>query len=133
MHFMQLRSKVCNPENFQKTTCTICRSEIMSYEVAYRSIVNKASICGKCYSKYPKWELELMIGLFLAYGGYFGKYRPSYKSVEEVCLESVDHLEKLGKEVGIKEIDIKILHQMLLHGYTQRDYIAYLDNIHTLS
>ncbi|TFF87472.1 MAG: hypothetical protein EU548_10240 [Promethearchaeota archaeon] len=119
---------MCDPENFQKTTCTICHTKIMNNEVAYRSSVSKASVCQRCDFKYPRWELELMIGLFLAYGGYFGKYRSLYKSVEEVCLESVDHLEKLGKEVRFEEIDIKILHTMLLHGYTQKDYIAYLDS-----
>ncbi|MEJ2279274.1 MAG: hypothetical protein P8Y70_16265 [Candidatus Lokiarchaeota archaeon] len=126
---MTLKSKSNLSKNFDKVTCVICNSRVFRAEIGYFSPLYKTSVCLFCCNNFSKPELKLMMGLFFAYGGYFGKFQFQGKSMEEVCYESFLQLKKLGKKAKLREINIRILHRLLLHGFTQKDFVKYLDEI----
>ena len=79
---------------------------------------NFAVVCKRCLVTFSLKELELMHDMFIAFGGYFGKYANNKE-------ESYQELKKIAKEYaqsgrGITKIknDVKNLHRAFTHGIT---------------
>jgi hypothetical protein len=124
---MILNFKSKNRYKVKAARCTICNSRAFGSDIAYVSEVYNATVCSECCKRFSRSEIKLMIGLFFAYGGFFGKIEPNGKTLEEICLLSLKKLKQQGKNPRLEEINIRIYHQLLLHGYNQDDYIEYLN------
>ncbi|MEJ2252364.1 MAG: hypothetical protein P8Y97_22225 [Candidatus Lokiarchaeota archaeon] len=79
--------------------------------------------------------MELLAGIFIAFGGHFGSLKQKGKSIEDVINNAViknvfkDLTHQGNKKAKIEEINIRVLHQMLLHGFTPQEYIEKLNEM----
>ena len=94
-------------------SCGICRCHIGRGAKIYKEGLNFGVVCEECYKNNSPEDLELMANLFKAFGGHFGMVKdPSfslYKTLKPLTSGS-------SKNRSIKELNIKVLHQVLLHG-----------------
>jgi len=81
---------------------------------------------------FSKEDIELILDLFIAYGGYFGKLKPPDFSL-------VSMLDKLEKKDGraaepFEKLTVIFFHNALLHGISPQEYInqleALIDNLY---
>ena len=112
-----------------KLKCTICRTEIKDNSVVYQSKINYGIICGECYQKFSEEDIELMLVLFLTYGGYFGKLPKSEFSFLDAIDEIHNSLHMKELSPKIKEINLRLLHKSLLHGLDPEQYQAQLKKL----
>ena len=79
---------------------------------------NFAVVCKNCLDTFSLSDLELMHNMFLAYGGYFGKYasskEESYQELEAIAEEYAQS----GKDFEKIESDVRNLHRAFTHGIT---------------
>jgi len=92
--------------------CSVCHSEIIDLVGIYQSPVNFAVVCKKCLTRFTRNDIEMMIGLFFLYGGYFGKLKNRTFSLNKV-LSSMDM--PINKE-EVEEMNQRLMHQALIHG-----------------
>ena len=100
--------------------CGICRYNIEKGATIYQEGVNFGVVCEECYRNNSPEDLELMANLFLAYGGYFGMIKDSEYSLYKVLMSLTSG--NNGNE-SILELNIKMLHQALLHGVGPHQFI----------
>ena len=92
--------------------CSVCHSDITDLVGVYQSPVNFAVVCRQCLSRFTQNDIEMMIGLFFLYGGYFGKLKKSTFSLDKV-LSSMEM--PINKE-QVEEMNQRLMHQALMHG-----------------
>jgi hypothetical protein len=103
-----------NQRKIEVVRCRICHSVITDVEGIYQSPSLYAVACQVCASSFSREDLEMMMGLFYLYGGYFGE-----KGREVFCLETI--LDSIGNEIPIdfdnlESINQRVMHVALLHG-----------------
>jgi hypothetical protein len=69
-----------------------------------------------------------MLKIFLAYGGYFAKLKVHDFSLERYLCNLEKELIKNEKILDINELNIKFVHEILLHGITIQEYQKKLEN-----
>jgi hypothetical protein len=115
--------------------CIICRDVIEDIEKAYQTSINLSLVCKKCQQVFSHSDLELISGIFIAFGGYFGSLKHKNRTIDEILDNAVikkvfsELIQQGGKKAKIEEINIKVLHQMLLHGFTPQEYVSKLNAI----
>ena len=62
-----------NDNKIQEIRCCICHAIITSVDGVFQSTSNYALVCRECSSLFTQDDLEMMMGLFFLYGGYFGE------------------------------------------------------------
>ena len=92
--------------------CSVCHSNITDLVGVYQSPVNFAVVCRQCLSKFTQNDIEMMLGLFFLYGGFFGKLKNRTFSLDEV-LSSMEM--PINKE-EVEEMNQRLMHQALIHG-----------------
>ena len=92
--------------------CSVCHSEITDLVGVYQSPVNFAVVCNNCILRFTQNDIEMMIGLFFLYGGYFGKLKNRTFSLDEV----LSRLEMPINKEEVEEMNQKLMHQALIHG-----------------
>lgn len=107
--------------------CGICRTDITDKSCIYRSKLYGALICKDCCNKFSKEDIELILDLFIGYGGYFGKFKPSDFSLASM-------LDKLEKKDGratepFEELSLIFFHKALLHGISPQEYLNQLESL----
>lgn len=96
--------------------CGICRNHIGREVKIYKEGLNFGVVCEKCYKDNSPQDLEFMANLFHAYGGYLGMVKESEFSL-------YDLLRPLASASKFKDkMNIKALHQALLHGVTPHQF-----------
>lgn len=79
---------------------------------------NFAVVCKKCLKIFSLSDLELMHNMFVAFGGYFGRYastkEESYQALKKIAKEYAQS----GRDVTKIESDVKNLHRAFTHGIT---------------
>ena len=106
--------------------CTICRTDIKDNSAVYQSKTNYGIICGKCYQKFSEEDIELMLILFLTYGGYFGQLPKDQFSLIKALKDIHDKTSMNDTSPQIGEINMRLLHKSLLHGLYPEQYQAQL-------
>jgi hypothetical protein len=92
--------------------CSVCHSDITDLVGVYQSPVNFAVVCRQCLSRFTQNDIEMMIGLFFLYGGYFGKLKDRKFSLDK-ALSSMEM--PLNKE-DVDEMNQRLMHDALIHG-----------------
>jgi hypothetical protein len=96
--------------------CNICKKEIKGNHRITKLAMNYAIICENCNDKFTSEELELISNIFTAFGGYFGQMEGDSKSVYHTIKRLSNMYQEVDKKIDLSAVDIKILHQALLHG-----------------
>lgn len=92
--------------------CSVCHSNITDLVGVYQSPVNFAVVCRQCLSRFTQNDIEMMIGLFFLYGGFFGKLKNRTFSLDEV----LSSLEMPINKEEVEEMNQRLMHQALIHG-----------------
>lgn len=104
----------------QEIRCCICHAVITSVEGVYQSPTNYALACKGCSSLFTQDDLEMMMGLFFLYGGYFGE-RGSELFNLEVILDSIGDSIPIDFD-DLESINQRVMHIALLHGLGPSDF-----------
>ncbi len=107
--------------------CAICRADIKNYSTIYQSEQNFSIICSYCYQKFSIEDIEWMLKIFLAYGGYFAQLKDPNFSIERYLHNLADDLIESEKIFDINELNLKFIHEVLLHGITIQEYQKQLE------
>jgi len=79
---------------------------------------NFVVVCKRCLDTFSLSDLELMHNMFVAFGGYFGKYASSREeSYQELKIIAREYSQS-GRDVTRIENDVKNLHRAFTHGIT---------------
>ena len=108
--------------------CAICRDDIKNNTNIYQSKHNFGIVCWNCYQKFSIKDIEWMLKIFLAYGGYFAKLKDQNFSLERYLCNLAEHLRKNEKTLDMNELNIKFIHEILLHGITIQEYQKKLES-----
>jgi hypothetical protein len=103
-----------NESKIQEIRCCICHTIITSVEGVYQSPSNYALACKECSSLFTQKDLEMMMGLFFLYGGYFGERRSEFFNLELI-------LDSIGESIStdfddLESINQRVMHSALLYG-----------------
>jgi len=114
-----------------KTTlkCSICRADIKDNSTIYQSKTNYGIVCDSCCQNFSEEDIELVLTLFLTYGGYFGKLPKEQFSFYEALKEIQDSMDVKKDSTQILEVNTRLLHRSLLHGLYPEQYQAQLKRL----
>jgi hypothetical protein len=103
--------------------CVLCRKDPKS-GVKIKRIGNTfGTVCEECTKTFSDEEIELMLNMFNAFGGYFGKMSNSkelsYAKLEEIA----KGYKEQNKNINNIENDIKTLHSAFLYGISQKQLV----------
>ena len=109
--------------------CGICSTEIKNRASIYHSGVYTRVICENCLKKFSSNDIELMVNLFTAFGGYFGKYKkPEY--ILYIILKELKEKSKYRENsFSAAEIKLQLLHKALLYGISPEKFFQGLKTI----
>ena len=111
-------------ENRSFVTCSICKQEIVGKHRFIELAMNYGVICPECDNKFNDDEIELISNLFTAYGGYFGSRKDISENSTHQIMKKLSNLYKANeKNIEVNALDIKVLHQALLHGISPRQIV----------
>lgn len=108
-----------------KLKCALCHENISTLEGTYQTTSTLSMVCKDCVKIFPLDDIELIISLFIAFGGYFGKYKKNEHSRKKI----INYLNDKMEEFSFDELNMRLLHRALLYGITPEDYIEFLTSI----
>ena len=108
--------------------CAICRSDITGDTNLHQSGFSLSIICDHCYNEFTKDDLEMMLNMFLAYGGYFGKLKAANLSVQSILSKLLDEIKAEKGRIEIQELNIRLMHKALLYGIGPAEFITQLSH-----
>ncbi|MBD3214921.1 MAG: hypothetical protein GF311_20075 [Candidatus Lokiarchaeota archaeon] len=109
----------------QNNICGICNNKIDNPMNTYTSKFIPIPACEECSRKYSDEDLEIMLNMFLAYGGYFGQFHQKHFSLKK-SLDNMRQITRAGVERA-EEMNILLLHTALLHGIPPHQYFSELE------
>ena len=97
--------------------CSICNKEIIGKQRFVRLAINYGVICQECNERFNDVEIELVSNLFTAFGGYFGSEKGETSDSGYLTIKRLSKFYRDAEnKVNLNALDVKILHQALLHG-----------------
>jgi hypothetical protein len=102
--------------------CAICRADIKNNTEVYQSGQNFSVVCSYCCQKFSKEDIEWMLKIFMAYGGYFAELKDLNFSLERYLYNIADDFISSEKNFDLNELNLKFIHEILLHGITIQEY-----------
>jgi hypothetical protein len=107
--------------------CAVCRINIDNKTKTYQSRTTFSVVCHNCNKKFSNEDIELMLNLFLAYGGYFGQFKDNKGdkySIKTVIEDTLRNFKR--RNLNFDELNMRLLHIVLLYGFTPSEYIKNL-------
>ena len=93
----------------------------------FKDVLFPYILCSKCKHEFTGEDLNLMMNLFMLYGGYFGKNKLEsfslVKSIHEVITDE--------RNIKPEQMNIRLMHRALLHGISPKDYMQKLQQLAT--
>ena len=121
----QQEIKLNEKRNFVK--CSICKKEITGKHRFIELAMNYGIICGECDNIFDNDEIELISNLFTAFGGYFGAKKEDSAKNASKYIKQLSNIDRtIDNRIDLNTLDVKILHQALLHGISPRQIIQSL-------
>ena len=113
-------SKISN----QKIKCSICRAVIKDRHELYQSSLKLGVICKSCRERFSEEDVEMIVNLFFAFGGYFGQFDKSEFSIDEMVIEFAEQLDSGNSTFHLQ--NVKMWHKILTHGIAPKDFLKEL-------
>ncbi|TFG01389.1 MAG: hypothetical protein EU539_14090 [Promethearchaeota archaeon] len=113
----------------RRLKCAICHECINQNSNYFQSKCSFNLICEDCSRRFSEEDIELVISIFFLFGGYFGKTKKLKFSILEVLGNLINHFENDGDEMKLDSINIRLLHQALLHGITPQEFVKKVEFI----
>ncbi len=102
--------------------CSICRAEIIDRVQLHQVGSELIVVCFDCHERFTDEDLQIMADLFLLYKGYFGMLEGEAFTTVEFIEGLIDELDSSEDRVNIDQINMKMLHNALIHGITPEEY-----------
>ena len=96
--------------------CELCHNDAKGKAVIKRLGPKLGIICNTCREQFSDQEINLMINMFIAFGGYFNQFKSSKRTQQTIINEIARENDKKEQGRDKVENDVRALHQALLHG-----------------
>ena len=90
----------------------------------YQTSLKLGVICGSCRKLFSEEDIEMIVNIFFAFGGYFGEFDKSEFSIDDVIVEFAEQLE--AKEINLHSANVKMWHKVLTHGIAPEEFLQEL-------
>jgi len=118
-----------DPKISNQIRCSICRVDIKDRHELYQSSLKIGVICKTCRDRFSEEDVEMIVNLFFAFGGYFGQFEKSEFSIDDLVLEFAEQLDAGNSTFHLQ--NVKMWHKILTHGISPKDFLnelsAYVD------
>ena len=104
--------------------CSICRAIIEDRHTMYQSSLKLGVICKSCRDRFSKDDVEMIVNLFFAFGGYFGQFDKSEFSIDDVIEEFAEQLDSGNMPFHLQ--NVKMWHKILTHGIAPQEFLKEL-------
>ena len=104
--------------------CSICHVIIKDRHTLYQSSLNLGVICKSCRDRFSEDDIEMIVNLFFAFGGYFGQFDKSEFSIDEIIEEFAEQLEAGDTPFHLQ--NVKMWHKILTHGIAPKEFLKEL-------
>ncbi len=104
--------------------CSICRADIKDRHDLYQSNLKLGVICKTCRERFSEEDVEMIVNLFFAFGGYFGQFDKSAFSLDELVIEFAEQLDAGNSTFHLQ--NVKMWHKILTHGIAPKDFLKEL-------
>lgn len=104
--------------------CSICRADIKDRHDLYQSSLKLGVICKTCRERFSEEDVEMIVNLFFAFGGYFGQLDKSEFSIDDLVMEFAEQLDAGNSTFHLQ--NVKMWHKILTHGIAPKDFLKEL-------
>ena len=104
--------------------CSICRVDIKDRHELYQSSLKLGVICKACRERFSEEDVEMIVNLFFAFGGYFGQFDKSEFSIDDMVIEFAEQLDAGNSTFHLQ--NVKMWHKILTHGIAPKDFLKEL-------
>lgn len=104
--------------------CSICRAGIKDRHELYQSSLKLGVICKTCRERFSEEDIEMIVNLFFAFGGYFGQFDKSEFSIDEMVIDFAEQLDADNSTFHLQ--NVKMWHKILSHGIAPKDFLREL-------
>ena len=101
--------------------CSICRVDIKDRRELYQSSLKLGVICKICRERFSEEDIEMIVNLFFAFGGYFGQFDKSEFSIDDMVIEFAEQLDSGNSTFHLQ--NVKMWHRILTHGIAPKDFL----------
>ena len=107
--------------------CSICRADIKDRHTLYQSSLKLGVICKICQEQFSEDDIEMILNMFFAFGGYFGQFDKSEFSLDETIVEFAEQLDTSKSTFHLQ--NVKMWHKILTHGIAPKEFLKELSTI----
>ncbi len=107
--------------------CSICRADIKDRNALYQSSLKLGVICKPCRQRFSKDDIEMIVNMFFAFGGYFGQFEKSEFSIDDTIVEFAEQLDASNSTFHLQ--NVKMWHKILTHGIAPKEFLKELSMI----
>ncbi len=104
--------------------CSICKTVIKDRHELYQSSLELGVICKLCRKRFSGDDIEMMVNLFFAFGGYFGQFDKSEFSMNDAIKEFAEQLDSNNSTFHTQ--NVMMWHKVLTHGVTPEEFLEEL-------
>jgi len=90
----------------------------------YQSSLKLGVVCGSCRKRFSNEDIEMIVNIFFAFGGYFGKFDKSKFSIDSTIVEFAEQLD--NREVNLHSANVRMWHKVLTYGISPKEFLEEL-------
>jgi hypothetical protein len=113
-----------NSKVSKQIKCSICRVDIKDRNTMYQSSLKLGVICKSCRDRFSKDDIEMIVNLFFAFGGYFGQFDKSDFSIDDLIVDFARQLDAGNSTFHLQ--NVKMWHKILTHGIAPKEFLKEL-------
>lgn len=104
--------------------CSICKTVIKDRHELYQSSLELGVICKPCRKRFSGDDIEMMVNLFFAFGGFFGQFDKSEFSTDDTIKEFAEQLDSNNSTFHTQ--NVMMWHKVLTHGIMPKEFLKEL-------
>lgn len=101
--------------------CSICRADIKERHKMYQTSLKLGVVCRSCRNRFSGEDIEMIVNLFFAFGGYFGKFDKSEFSIDDAIVEFAEQLN--ADNANFHKQNVRLWHKVLTYGITPQEFL----------